>query len=157
MRRSERFGTVNGHVKAKARQVACLPWRRRRRLEVLLITSRETRRWVIPKGWPIAGLGASGSAAREAFEEAGIEGRLSRSAIGSFSYDKRRADGTVKPTEVEVFALEVAVQHEDWPEHDERQCRWFPVSEAAAAVAEAGLRDLIRTFAGRARARAVSR
>ena len=57
-------------------------------LEVLLVTSRQTRRWIIPKGWPIKGLKPPKSAAREAYEEAGIRGTVGAKSIGVFSYQK---------------------------------------------------------------------
>ena len=71
-------------------QVAALCWRRRKgTVEVLLVTSRETRRWVIPKGWPMDGLADYNAARREAFEEAGVEGHMRREPLGTFFYEKR--------------------------------------------------------------------
>src|SRR5687768_10703659 len=64
---------------------------------VLLITSRETKRWVIPRGNPIAGLGPAQAAAQEAYEEAGIRGEIEESALGAYRYDKRRPDGSTVP------------------------------------------------------------
>jgi len=113
-------------------------------IEVLLISSRETKRWVVPKGWPIAGLKPWESASREAFEEAGVAGQTARKAIGGYDYDKRLKNGTAKPTHVEVFALEVMVQHPDWPEKGQRTLMWTPRDEAARLVHEAKLAQIIR-------------
>src|SRR5205085_5647367 len=87
-------------------QSAALPWRRTGKgdLEVLLITSRETRRWVIPKGWPIKGKSSAKSAAREAFEEAGVTGKVKKSPVGTYAYDKRLKNGRLQRVRVTVFA-----------------------------------------------------
>src|SRR6185437_12240641 len=88
-------------------QFAALPWRRNAAgaVEVLLITSRETHRWVIPKGWPIKGKSSSKSAAQEAFEEAGLLGRIGKSPIGAYAYDKRLKNGRLQHVRVAVFPL----------------------------------------------------
>ena len=129
-------------------QYGALPFRHADggRVEVLLITSRETRRWVIPKGWPIKGLSPAASAAREALEEAGIEGAVSERPLGSFQYKKRLRDGSSVACEVEVFPLEVKGQRERWPEQGERDSKWFGINEAAAAVAEPELARMMRSF-----------
>lgn len=114
--------------------------------EILLITSRDTRRWVIPRGNPIAGLSPHRSAAREAFEEAGLIGTVGESAIGAYEYQKRRKDGSFTPAEVQVFPLEFVEQKQDWPERAEREWRWLSPAEAAAAVDEPGLKSLILDF-----------
>ena len=126
-------------------QYAALPWRYSGpRREILLISSRDTGRWVIPKGWPIKGLTPAETAAREAYEEAGLGGQVSKKPIGEFEYGKRLDDGKVLPTRVEVFALEQMVQHRDWPEQGQRRLQWFSVPEAADAVDEPELKDIIR-------------
>jgi hypothetical protein len=111
------------------RQIAAVPVRRRDvgLLLVLLVTSRQTGRWVIPKGWPWPDREWWMSAAEEAFEEAGIIGRTHPTRIGTFTYDK----------------LEVTEELAAWPECNERQRCWFTLSEAAAAVTEPELRVLI--------------
>jgi 8-oxo-dGTP pyrophosphatase MutT (NUDIX family) len=111
---------------------------------VLLISSRDTGRWVIPKGWPIKGLSPAETAAREAFEEAGLGGQVSKKPIGEFEYGKRLDNGSVQPCRVEVFGLEQMVQHPDWPEQGQRRLQWFSVAEAAEAVDEPDLKDIIR-------------
>ena len=129
-------------------QSAALPWRYSGdRREILLISSRDTGRWVIPKGWLIRGLTPAETAAREAYEEAGIGGQMSKKPIGHFEYGKRLANGNVKPITVEVFALEQIIQHLEWPEQGQRMLKWFSVPEAAESVAEPGLKAIIRKLA----------
>jgi 8-oxo-dGTP pyrophosphatase MutT (NUDIX family) len=138
-------------VKAVGIQYAALPWRQAgRRIEILLVTSRETRRWVIPKGWPMKGRAPHEAAAIEALEEAGISGEIDPTAVGSFSYLKRLKGDDAIPSQVIVFPLEVASQLDHWKEKDQRQSRWFAYPRAAALVAEPALKRLIRDF-GQAR------
>ena len=111
----------------------------------MLLTSRETRRWVIPKGWPMVGLEPQDCAAAEAFEEGGVKGRVSRS-IGVYAYDKVLKDSSARNLRVEVFPLEVGVELEAWPEASERDRQWFSPAEAAASVDEPDLAALIRGF-----------
>ena len=135
--------------KTRNLQYAALPYRRRpdASLEVMLITSRDTGRWVIPKGWPITGLGAADSAAREAHEEAGLAGRIGEKPIGAFHYNKKLANGSTTSCAVEVFPLEVDKQLKNWPERAERITRWFDLQEAAGLVQEPELQELIRKLA----------
>ena len=130
-------------------QYAALPFRRRAdaTLEVLLITSRDTGRWLIPKGWPVPGMSPQKSAAVEAREEGGIVGRIGDAAMGRYHYDKRLPDGSAIPCAVDVFVLEVERQMRSWPERTERRTQWFAVEEAAASVQEPELRTLIRGLA----------
>lgn len=128
-------------------QCAALPWRRSAaRIEVLLITSRETRRWVIPKGWPIRGLDAAQTAEREAFEEAGVIGRLMRPKLGYYHYDKRLRSGRLQHVRASVYALEVLDEAETWPERGQRKHLWVSPEEAAGLVDEAELKVLIAGF-----------
>ncbi|GLK76477.1 hypothetical protein GCM10008171_17310 [Methylopila jiangsuensis] len=112
------------------------------RLEVMLITSRETRRWVVPKGWPISKLGPMGTALREAFEEAGVRG-VGGASIGTFDYLKRMRRKRDRQCAVEVFPLRVLEQLDEWPEMDERERRWFLPQEASEAVQEKRLRKIL--------------
>lgn len=128
------------------RQVAALPWRRRDGvLEVCLVTTRETKRWTIPKGWPIKGLTAAASAAREAEEEAGVKGVIAKKPIGSFTYWKRRETRFDLLT-VDVYPLEVTKIRKTWKEKAERQLRWASPEEAAEAVDEPELVAILRGF-----------
>ncbi|MEN3929961.1 NUDIX hydrolase [Microvirga sp. W0021] len=135
----------SNQTRTKARQYAALPFRLNggNAIEVMLITSRETRRWVIPKGWPIKGLKPHETAACEAYEEAGLTGRITKEAIGSFHYEKRLKAGDSITCEVEVYPLEVRRQYETWPEKHERDKRWFKLSDAAALVAEVDLSETL--------------
>ena len=112
-------------------------------IRVLLVTSRESRRWVIPKGWPMKGKSAHQSAAREAFEEAGLKGEIAHDPLGHYDYGKRLRDGAVVPVRVDVFPLYVLEQRRRWPEYEQRETAWFTPEEAAAAVEEQELAELI--------------
>jgi len=112
----------------------------------MLITSRGTRRWVIPKGWPIRGLKPHRAAEREAYEEAGLKGRIEKIAIGTYAYEKRLATGIAVPCEVSVFPFQVTSQRQRWPEMGQRDGRWFSPEEAADLVQEEGLQQLLRGF-----------
>lgn len=125
-------------------QYGAVCWRMHRgKVEVLLITSRDTGRWVIPKGWPIAGLTPAASAAREAWEEAGVEGEVAEAGIGLFGYDKVMKPNPSLPCRVEVFALRVAKLKGKFPEQGERRRKWFPADKAARKVNEPELRQLL--------------
>jgi 8-oxo-dGTP pyrophosphatase MutT (NUDIX family) len=134
----------SGHAKrTTGTQFAALPYRiTNNGLEILIITSRRTRRWIVPKGWPIEEMDASQSAAREALEEAGVSGEIQTTALGHYHYVKemRKADLTCR---VDVFALRVTRQHKQFAEKDARELRWVSPLEAAALVDEPGLRRLI--------------
>ena len=105
-------------MKGPKLQFAVLPWRRAEGLEIMLVSSRETGRWVLPKGWPMKGIKPHKSAAREALEEAGIQ----------------------------IFSFEVEREHKSWLEKNERTRKWFAVSDAAEAVEEPELREAIIKF-----------
>lgn len=113
--------------------------------EVLLITSRDTGRWIIPKGWPMKGRNGAECALREAFEEAGVEGRPSAAPIGVYSYDKVLPDG-VQPCIVTVYPVEVTQFSKDFPEKGQRSRKWFKPKKAADKVDEPELRVLLETF-----------
>ena len=115
-------------------------------LEVLLITSLNSKRWILPKGWPEPELGPADNAAREAFEEAGVMGKISPEPIGSYHYLKEKKDGGGIPCSVEVFALEVTKQVDDWPEKDARELAWMPVQHAMMQVSEPGVRQILKDF-----------
>src|SRR5215472_11017623 len=117
---------------ARRVQYAALAYRvcGRSRTEVMLVTSRETRRWIIPKGWPQKGKAPYHSAAREAFEEAGVVGAVAKRSVGSFSYEKQLKNGGAVVCEVRVFPLEVRRQNKQWPEKQERVTKWHSASQA---------------------------
>jgi 8-oxo-dGTP pyrophosphatase MutT (NUDIX family) len=129
-------------------QFAALPWRRMPdgRVLVLLITSRETRRWVIPKGWPMLDRNPAQAAAQEAYEEAGVVGEAGARPIGAYSYGKRLRDGVVQNVHVKVFPLEVLVERLAFPEQAQRDKRWISPAEAADLVDEPELQEIIRGF-----------
>lgn len=113
--------------------------------EILLITSRDTGRWVLPKGWPIAGLDGGGAAAREAWEEAGVSaGSIGRLPLGTYFYDKRLDSGAVQPVETHLYRVDVQAISDDYPEAGQRQRRWVRPSEAATMVDEPSLQMLLR-------------
>ncbi len=116
-------------------------------MQVLLVTSRGTGRWVIPKGNIDPRLSPHAAAAMEAREEAGVIGALSPVPLGSYRYRKRRGSGASLMADVEVFPLAVSEELDSWKEQGERERRWFPLARAADVVDEPDLRDLIRSFA----------
>ncbi|MBS0233400.1 MAG: NUDIX hydrolase [Proteobacteria bacterium] len=130
------------------RQVGALPIRKLRggTFEVLLVSSRETGRWVIPKGWPARRLTDAKAAAREARQEAGVTGKISELPIGRYRYRKRMPGGLVRVIDVDVYVLKVKKQRKSWREKRERTRVWFPQSEAAKKVREPRLRALISDF-----------
>lgn len=128
-------------------QVAALPWRWTAdgRVEVCLITTRETRRWTIPKGWRMKGQKNRAAARIEAEQEAGVSGKPERRSIGEYTYWKRRAD-RFDYVRVEVFALEVTRSLERWAERGQRDLLWASPEDAAVAVDEPGLATVLRRF-----------
>ena len=129
--------------KVRFKQVAALPYRKHGKgVDVLLITSRETKRWVIPKGWPMKGKKDWDAAATEAFEEAGIEGTIGRKSIGTYHYVKRKLSGDLDCTVI-VYPLEVKNELKIWPEKAERKRRLFSAEAAAAVVTDDGLDAII--------------
>jgi 8-oxo-dGTP pyrophosphatase MutT (NUDIX family) len=133
---------------AKRVQYAALPYRLSgRSRKVMLVTSRETRRWIIPKGWPHKGKAPHHSAAREAFEEAGVVGAVRGHPLGSFAYEKRFKNGRVVLCEVHVFPLKVRRQNKQWPERRQREVKWVSAKEAAEKVQEPKLSAIIRRLA----------
>ena len=132
---------------ALQKQVAALPLRRTKdgKAEILLVTSRDTGRWIIPKGWPSKRLKDHKAAAREAKEEAGVKGKIGPKAIGRYSYVKRElaANG---PIDVTVYLLSVRKQYKRWPEQTERNRAWFAIEGAADKVDDAELSLLIKAL-----------
>ncbi len=130
-------------------QVGALCWRRGAGggLKVLLISSRDTKRWVIPKGWPMRRRTEAEAAAREAFEEAGVKGEIAKKSVGVFSYDKGLGQGRSIQIVVRVFPLKVGELLRQYPETGQRRVKWFAAGRAARKVREPELSALIRAFA----------
>ncbi len=124
-------------------QVAALCWRTGPDgVRLLLLTSRETRRWIIPKGWPKTGLEAADTAREEAWEEGGVRLAAASEAVGRYTYAKRMR-GVPVGTEVDVFAFRVLEIADDFPEAGQRERVWLPPAEAAARVDEPGLARIL--------------
>ena len=129
------------------RQYGALPYRiAEAGVQFLLVTSRDTGRWVIPKGNPMLFRSGGETAAEEAFEEAGVRGAVAPVPIGRFCYCKRRRLAADVTAQVSVYPLRVAELLDEWPEAQQRQRQWFTREEAAAAVAEDELKALILGF-----------
>ena len=115
--------------------------------EVLMVTSRGTGRWVLPKGWPMKGRTLAGAALQEAWEEAGVIGSVQETSVGWYGYDKLRKGGLPLACRVEMFHVTVVDLARDWPEARKRRRRWMPVAEAAGKVAEPMLREQLLLLA----------
>ena len=125
-------------------QIAALPLRwNGDDVEVLMITSRDTGRWVVPKGWTMKGVKPWAAAAIEAMEEAGAKGHIAREIFGTYGYDKILDDGSAQPCNVRVYPMVVDRLKSDWKEKDERTRKWFPLAEAAGLVDEPELSDML--------------
>lgn len=137
-------------------QYGALPYRLTKlgSLEVLLITTRRSKRWIIPKGDPIKGLKPAKAAAREALEEAGVEGAVFEKAIGTFRFRKMTDAGPGVLCQVQVFPLRVRSQLRDWPEAAQRKTRWFAPDEACDVMNDEGLCEIIKHFAAKMRSKA---
>jgi len=130
------------------RQYGTIAWKKdsEGRPLVLLITSRDTGRWVVPRGNPIPGLPPHLSAAQEAYEEAGVRGPVTSEPAGDYGYRKARGSGRGVRARVFLFALAVEEELAEWPEAGERTRRWFSPAEAAEAVLEPELKALLAGF-----------
>ncbi len=111
--------------------------------EVLLITSRRRGRWIVPKGWPISGRSLPEAAAKEAAEEAGVEGHVGTEPIGEYKYVKQTKEGYDLRCHVFVYPLLVLHHRVDWRERAERDMRWFSLEDAARSVDDRGLGKLL--------------
>lgn len=157
MRQSSFLASFVGSISAlsksgSATQYGAICYRRLRKdgtVEVLVISSRDTRRWVIPKGWPMAGKEPHEVAQREAFEEAGVVGKAKRKPLGYFHYLKNLDDGGKSPCLVQVHVLKVNDLLDKYPERGQRITEWVSCSEAATRVTEPELKGLFRLLEGR--------
>lgn len=118
------------------------------RLRILLVTSRGSGRWIVPKGWPMEEMSLAEAAALEAYEEAGVVGNVGQDELGRFEHEKSHR---LEPLlcEIALFALAVEQELDDWPERAERRRQWFTLEEAVEAVDTDGLKKLLTLFAAR--------
>lgn len=142
---------IRGAVKSDARiQFGAICYRRAKTrkpgVEVLLVSSRDTGRWIIPKGWPIDGETPEGAAAVEAWEEAGVRGRARSTCLGHFSYHKWIDEELSLPVIVGVYPVEVLRLDDDYPEAGERKRKWLSPKKAARRVGEPALRQILSDF-----------
>lgn len=132
------------------RQVAALPVRvKNGRVETCLVTTRSTRRWTLPKGWPMKGRKDPHAARIEAKQEAGLIGKADKEPIGTYPYWKR-LDTHFALVETTVYRVEIKATLKKWKEQDQRDVRWMSLEEAALLVTEPGLACLLRKLAYRA-------
>lgn len=128
-------------------QYGALCWRLHQgRVQVLLITGRDSGRWLIPRGWPMAGQPPHTAAQIEAWEEAGVTGEAASEPLGSYAYAKGRAPETLRPCLVAVFPLQVTGVSRHFPEIGQRRRKWFSQQKAARKVADPALAALIAAF-----------
>lgn len=119
------------------------------KVQVLLVTSRGTNRWIVPKGWPVADATPASAAAQEAWEEAGVEGRVMGNCLGIYSYTKSDENDGL-PCVVAVFPIQVKRLRDDYPEADQRSRKWFSLKKASNFLTEPELRQLVADFDPRA-------
>lgn len=128
-------------------QVAALPWRTRKgQIEVCLVTSRGTGRWILPKGWPEKHLTHAEAAAVEAYEEAGLRGTPEPRPCGSFTASKGVEPDMQLNVRQDVFLLPEPEQLDEFPEKGERKVRWMTLDDAMEAADEPGLKALLASL-----------
>lgn len=118
-------------------------------IEILVVTSRESGRWVIPKGWPMKRKKPFEAAAIEAFQEAGVRGKVRKKPVGSYTYLKVLDDGDVVPCVIDIFQIEVDELVDEFKERGERTLAWVSPDEAARRVREIELKSLLVDFVPR--------
>jgi 8-oxo-dGTP pyrophosphatase MutT (NUDIX family) len=138
-------------AKGENHQVAALPVRigANARPEILLITSRERHRWIIPKGWPMKDRSDAEAAEIEAFEEAGLIGKMEKAPIGSYDYVKLDDAGRGKQARVDVYVMNVTGRHKTWPEQNQRLDLWVDIDEALILLDEPDLAALLERVRGK--------
>ena len=137
------------NAKAPTDQIAALPvhWDKNGKLRVLMVTSRDRGRWVMPKGWQMDGKKPWRAAEIEALEEAGAVGFISDTPIGHYHYDKRLDDGTSTPCRVMLYPMVVEKLKRRWKERKQRKRHWFSPKKAAKLIEEKELSELLREVA----------
>jgi len=118
---------------------------RKGKVQILLITSRTRKRWILPKGWPIDSATPAETALREAWEEAGVEGKVTGNCIGIYTYTKL-LEGDDLPCVVAMFPVKVKKLHKRYPEAEQRQRKWCSRKMAAALVDNPELAQMISAF-----------
>ncbi|MFE0018081.1 NUDIX hydrolase [Mesorhizobium sp. NPDC059054] len=129
------------------RQVAAIPFRKGADggIEVMLVTSRQTQRFIVPKGWPMSGKSGRKAATIEAREEAGVVGKTLKQPAGSYSYWKRLETNFAR-VNVTVYLLTVSEELVNWPEARTRQRAWLKAEDAATLIDEPELATLLKTL-----------
>ncbi len=128
-------------------QFGALCWRiRKGELQILLVTSRGRRSWILPKGWPVNGATPCKAAATEAYEEAGVKGRVFDLCLGIYSYTKDIANGPRLPCVVAIFPMKITKILSEWPEDRQRRRKWVTPEKAASMVEIGELRRIVRDF-----------
>lgn len=140
--------SLHGGAKGSARtQFAALCWRKRRgKVQVLLITSRRRKRWIVPKGWPMDGKTPATCALIEAWEEAGVKGAASDMCIGVYSYERLREGEETIPCLALLYPVKVKALRKKFPEMRDRRRKWVSRKKAAKMVAHRELAKLITGF-----------
>ena len=146
-RKQRRLKLLDGGKRGVRTQFGALCWRRHEgEVQALLVTTRRSKRWIIPKGWPVDGATPAETAATEAWEESGVEGKARPDCLGIFSYDKGLVEGEEVPCVVAVFPIKVKSLKSAYPESDVRKRRWFPLKKAAKLVEEPELASILAGF-----------
>lgn len=140
--------SLHGGAKGSARtQFAALCWRvRKEKVQILLITSRRRKRWIVPKGWPMDGKTPAASALTEAWEEAGVIGTASDTCLGVYSYARLREDEEVLPCLALLYPVKVKSLKKKFPEVKDRRRKWVSRKKAAKMVDLPELAKLIASF-----------
>lgn len=126
-------------------QIAALCYRTTKKgAKVLLITSRGTGRWILPKGWPLKNTSSWKTAEQEAYEEAGIVGKPGHDPVGSFRSYKDMDSGERLRTEVVVYPVKVSGQKKSYPEAGQRELKWLPIEDAAEQCDDDGLAKFLK-------------
>lgn len=136
------------HLEPALQQYGALPWRHGRNgeVEVMLITTRRTGRWILPRGWPVKGKTPAQTATQEAFEEAGVIGGVDPRPLGEYQYVKTLPDGSRQECLVTLFSLHVRGTLVQWPERNERKRRWHDLAQASKVAADHQLAELLATL-----------
>lgn len=144
--------TIRAKSKSDVRtQFAALCWRVvDKKIQILIITSRGSGRWIIPKGWPMDGQTPGEAALQEAWEEAGVIGRADHRPLGLYSYTKYIAGEPDLPCVAMVYGVRVKSLAKSWPEASERKRKWVSRKKAAALVSEPELARILSDFDPRA-------